>query len=187
MMVVVSTRATTAELIAVVTAHKRVKPHSSMTRPFHNTPLCFSLSFSIFMLTKNKNRGVKETVQTFPTYLVLATHLFQSKGASVIISSTTPDNPMTAAGKVDYQPSRFVTLAQKAAKDANVVFVDHGYFVAQAYEKLSAATVNSFFPLDRVHTSPAGAKVVAESFMRALETTNSDLKKSIKAGTVPAV
>lgn len=133
------------------------------------------------------NRGVKETVQTYPTYLMLATKLFESKGASVVICSPTPDNPMGTNGKVDYVPSRFVGMAQKAAKDAGVVFVDHGYYVAQAYSTLSNATVNAFFPLDRVHTSPAGAKVVAQSFIRGLQATTSALKRSVKAGSVPAL
>lgn len=36
--------------------------------------------------------GVSETVLTYYTYLVNAATLFQSKGASVIISSATPNN-----------------------------------------------------------------------------------------------
>jgi rhamnogalacturonan acetylesterase len=47
-----------------------------------------------------------EIVLTYPTYLKLASNLFLSKGAKVIIASATPSNPWET-GNYTYNPSRF--------------------------------------------------------------------------------
>jgi rhamnogalacturonan acetylesterase len=42
------------------------------------------------------------------------------------------------------------------------------------------ATVNSYYPHDHTHTSPAGANVVAKAFVQALEVSSSTLKNYVK-------
>ncbi|PYH48553.1 rhamnogalacturonan acetylesterase RgaE [Aspergillus saccharolyticus JOP 1030-1] len=118
--------------------------------------------------------GVNETVLTFPAYLENASKLFTAKGANVIISSQTPDNPWET-GTFSYTPTRFVGYAELAAEVAGVGYVDHGAYVAAIYETLGNATVNSFYQIDHTHTSPAGAEVVAEAFFKAVVCTGASL------------
>jgi len=118
--------------------------------------------------------GVSETVQTYYTYLYNAAKLFQSKGATVIISSATPNN-VWETGTFTYSANRFVTYASDAAKAAGATFVDHGLYTAQLYKNAGATTVDSYYPNDHTHTSPAGAKVVARAFVLAVKATSSTL------------
>ena len=121
---------------------------------------------------------------TFPAYLQNVARTFKAKGASVIISSQTPNNPYEG-GRFQYSPSRFVDLAKTAASRAGTVYVDHGRATANFFQSRSASTVNSYFPSDHTHTSPAGAKVVADAFVRGLLCGNSPLENSVKnAGRV---
>jgi rhamnogalacturonan acetylesterase len=85
--------------------------------------------------------GAAETVQTYYTYLVNAAKLFKTKGATVIISSATPNN-VWETGTFTYSANRFVTYASDAAKAAGATFVDHGLYTAHAYKNAGATTVS---------------------------------------------
>ncbi|KAL4915828.1 SGNH hydrolase-type esterase domain-containing protein [Aspergillus aurantiobrunneus] len=111
--------------------------------------------------------GVAETVLTFPKYLENAALLFVEKGANVLISSQTPNNPWET-GEFAYSASRFVEYAQLAAEVAGVEYVDHGAYTAAIFEALGADTVNSFYPEDHTHTNDAGSDVVADAFLKAV-------------------
>lgn len=111
--------------------------------------------------------GATETVLTFPKYLENAANTFKAKGANVLISSQTPNNPWET-GTFVYSPSRFVGYAKLAAQVAGVSYVDHGAYVADIFESLGANVVDAYFPLDHTHTSPAGASVVAQAFFKAV-------------------
>ncbi|KAF9029437.1 SGNH hydrolase [Hymenopellis radicata] len=104
--------------------------------------------------------------------------LFTTRGANVIISSPTPNNPWES-GTFSYSPSRFTTYSQDAATEAGGIFVDHGLYTAALYNKAGATVVDSYYPNDHTHTSPAGANVVARAFILALEATSSGLKSYI--------
>lgn len=104
---------------------------------------------------------------TFPAYLENASASFIAKGAKVIISSQTPDNPWET-GTFEYTPSRFVGYAQIAAETAGVEYVDHGAYTANIFEQLGNATVNSYYPIDHTHTSPTGADVVEQAFLKGI-------------------
>lgn len=108
-------------------------------------------------------------------YLVNAAKLFQNKGAIVIISSQTPNN-VWETGSFSWSSPQFATYAKDAAAAVGATYVDHGYYVAALYKSAGATTVNSYYPNDHTHTSPAGAKLVAYSFVRALAVTDSPLK-----------
>jgi len=98
-----------------------------------------------------------------------AAKLMLSKGAKVIISSQTPNNPWES-GTFSYAPTRFVTYAKavvQALGNPNVVFVDHGQYVANEYQSLGKVTVDAFSN-DHTHMSPAGATVVEKAFMKGL-------------------
>lgn len=119
---------------------------------------------------KSNFKGETVTVQTFATYLTDAGRLLTSKGAYVIFSSMTPNNIF--AGRMDgsYKASRFTDMAREAAKvvGGKASFVDHGAWTAKEYQRLGRAKVNEIFKQDHTHTSPAGAKVVAEAFIKAV-------------------
>jgi rhamnogalacturonan acetylesterase len=87
---------------------------------------------------------VTESVLTYEAYLVNAANLFKSKGANVIISSATPDNPCET-GTCTYTANRFVGYASDAAKAAGVTFIDHGQLVADRFAELGALHLTCFF------------------------------------------
>ncbi|MCJ1312281.1 hypothetical protein MMC25_005955 [Agyrium rufum] len=119
--------------------------------------------------------GVAETVLTYTAYEENATKLMIAKGANVILSTATPDNPWET-GTFTYSANRFVGYCQAAATATKATFVDHGNTTAAAFKALGASKVTAFYPHDHTHTSPAGAKVVSQAFITGLKETSSSLK-----------
>lgn len=130
----------------------------------------------------NSNSNMKETVYTFPKYIENAATLLESKGATVIIASQTPDNTCESSSSCVYTPSRFVDLAKVAAQSSKDVFIDHGAYVAAAYKTLGKSVVDKYYPHDHTHTSPAGSTTVAKAFILGLSCSSSTLKRYIKSG-----
>ncbi|MCJ1329404.1 hypothetical protein MMC10_006084 [Thelotrema lepadinum] len=122
--------------------------------------------------------GVSETVLTYTAYEENAAKLFESKGATVILSTATPDNPWET-GTFTYSANRFVGYCRDAATATGSTFVDHGQYTANAFQALGGSKVDAFYPNDHTHTSPAGALVVAKAFAQALEFTSSSLKSYV--------
>jgi rhamnogalacturonan acetylesterase len=110
-----------------------------------------------------------ETVYTFVFYVIQAAKLMLAKGATVILSSQTPDNPWETGAFVYAQP-RFVGYQKtaQAALGTGVYFVDHFQAVSNMYEELGDSAVNALYPNDHTHTSPAGASLVAQAFAEAI-------------------
>jgi len=108
-------------------------------------------------------------VQTFPTYLIAAAKLMTAKGAQVIISATTPNNPRETRPFV-YSPGGFTTYARDSAPKVGGLasFVDHGQYTANIYQTLGGAKINSYFPQDHTHTSAARADVVSKTFVKSV-------------------
>ncbi|KAF7550324.1 hypothetical protein G7Z17_g5806 [Cylindrodendrum hubeiense] len=111
-----------------------------------------------------------ETVYTFVYYVIQASKLMTAKGATVILSSQTPNNQWetgvwvgTAPRFVGYQKTAVTALANSA-----VTFVDHFEAVSKAYLKLGNTAVNAFYPNDHTHTSPTGAQLSAQAFAQAI-------------------
>lgn len=149
---------TTAERIAAEREMRRARQYMSMF-PHLTIQKDSALTFAY--------SGVAETVLTFPKYLENAANAMTAKGASVVISSQTPNNPYET-GTFIYSPSRFVEMAELAATNAGVDYVDHGRYTANAFEASGADIVNAYFPNDHTHTSPAGALAVADAFVRGV-------------------
>ncbi len=103
----------------------------------------------------------------------------QAKGGIPIVSSVTPDNiwngDSIAAG------GRFVTYAQSIGTRKGIAYVDHYDYVAQAYNALGETEVTTYYPNDHLHTSPEGALVVAEAFVRGLLCGDSSLVDSVNS------
>ena len=120
---------------------------------------------------KSTYNGQKVTVHTFPWYLKEASKKMIAKGAKVIISSQTPNNPWESGSFVYTDGGRFVTYARDVAKGlgANAMYVDHGAYTANIWKILGKSKTDSMFPNDHTHTSPAGAAVVAQAFIKGLQ------------------
>lgn len=114
--------------------------------------------------------GQAVTVRTYNWYLTEAGKKFIAKGAKVIVSSQTPNNPWEG-GSFAYTPNRFVTYAKDVAKalGSNAMYVDHGGYTANIFKTLGKAKVDALFPSDHTHTSPAGAAVVAKAFVKGVQ------------------
>lgn len=112
-----------------------------------------------------------QTVQvlTYPKYLTNAGQALVAKGAKVIVSSPTPNNPWEG-GSFVYTPNRFTGYARTVAEriGPNAFFVDHGQYTANIFQSLGKAKVDSFFPNDHTHTSPEGADVVHKAFVKGV-------------------
>lgn len=119
------------------------------------------------MLTLMSSRGESVTVLTYTTYLTYAVNNITARGASVILSSPTPTNP-DASGAFSYTPDVYTTYARNVAQSTGQLFVDHGQYTANLLQTLPASTVDSYFPNQSIHTSPNGAKAVAQAFVRGL-------------------
>jgi len=128
--------------------------------------------------------GVSETVLTFPAYFENVSRKLRAKGAHVLFSSQTPNNPWES-GTFSYSPSRFVGYAKLAAGVAGVQYVDHGAYVADIFKTLGSKTVDSYFPNDHTHTSPTGAKVVAQAFLKGVVCGHVDLSKVVTVSNLP--
>ncbi|KAK8041391.1 hypothetical protein PG994_014398 [Apiospora phragmitis] len=113
-----------------------------------------------------------EAVYTFVFYVVQAAKLFRSKGATVVLSSQTPNN-LWEGGSFGQGAPRFVGYQATAARslgDAGVTFVDHFQAVANSYRRLGNSGTNALYPKDHTHTSPAGADLSAQAFAQAVAT-----------------
>ncbi|KAL8278067.1 hypothetical protein RQP46_009527 [Phenoliferia psychrophenolica] len=133
---------------------------------------------------KSTYGGQNLTLLTFPTYITNAVNSFKAKGASVILTSPTPINPW-ATGSFSYTPLIYATYSKAVAKATRSLYIDHGQYTANEFRSLGARTVNSYFVNQTIHTSHAGARTVAQAFVRGLLCgPNTGLRGSIN-GTVP--
>jgi len=123
-------------------------------------------------------------VQTYVTYLTNAAKAIIAKGAHVIISSPTPDNPCET-GTCAYTASRFTGYCADvvANSGSSAAVVDHGQYLANEFIALGVTVVDSYYPIDHTHTSPAGANVVAAQFVKGLLCGGSPLAAYVKNTT----
>ncbi|KAG5650991.1 hypothetical protein H0H81_010291 [Sphagnurus paluster] len=123
--------------------------------------------------------GTKILIHTFPYYIQNAVNSLKAKGAIPIVSSQTPSNDWASGAIV--AAGRFVGYAATAASRTSATYVNHYGYVAQSFQKLGQATTKTFFPVDHTHTSPAGANVVAQAFVRALLCGTNTLKSKVNS------
>ncbi|KAI9665737.1 MAG: hypothetical protein M1821_003671 [Bathelium mastoideum] len=117
--------------------------------------------------------GATDTVHTFNWYLIEAAQLYLAKGAHVVISSQTPDNPWETGTFVG-TASRFVQYAQDTATtlgSASATYVNHFAYTDAIFDSLGATVVDGYYPVDHTHTSPTGADTVSKAFVRGLQAT----------------
>ncbi|KAG9025655.1 Rhamnogalacturonan acetylesterase [Tulasnella sp. JGI-2019a] len=91
--------------------------------------------------------GATETVLTFPAYEIAAAKLMIAKGAHVIFSSATPNNPWETGVYVEgATESRFTTYARSGAATTGQLFLDHGLYTIRSFKSLGYSTVTSYYP-----------------------------------------
>lgn len=84
-----------------------VYEYATCQTPKDSTSNQSSLFLDYLSLTSHSNSSnATEIVLTYPTYLINASKMFLAKGAKVILSSPTPDNPWET-GNYTYAPDRF--------------------------------------------------------------------------------
>jgi len=123
--------------------------------------------------------GTKILIHSFAFYIENAVAALLQKGAIPIISSQTPDNIWTNGAIAP--PNRFVTYAQSIGTRRSITYVDHYAYTASAFDALGETQTTTFYPNDHLHTSPAGALVVAEAFVRGLLCGNNSLKTKVNS------
>ncbi|KAF9041750.1 SGNH hydrolase [Hymenopellis radicata] len=118
-------------------------------------------------------------IHTFPYYIQNAVTALQAKGAIPIVSAQTPSNDWSN-GAIVAGP-RFVAYAQTAASRTGAPYVNHYAYVAQAYQALGQTTVAAYYPVDHTHTTPTGANVVAQAFVRGLLCGSSTFRSHVNS------
>ncbi|KAH7092254.1 GDSL-like Lipase/Acylhydrolase [Paraphoma chrysanthemicola] len=132
--------------------------------------------------------GVVEQVKTFPTYVKAAARTFLSRGAAGIIIAEQLPRDTWQTGTFKYTPTVFswydwTTVSQLGGPAANVYYVQHGSYAAQAQKLLGYATVEANYPNDHTHTSPFLADVHSKAFAMGLKCGTSPLKNLVVNAT----
>ncbi|CBY00009.1 hypothetical protein IAQ61_002778 [Plenodomus lingam] len=115
--------------------------------------------------------GKNITVHTYSYYLTEAGKDLIKKGAKVIISSPTPNNPWEGGTFSYTDGGRFVEYSRDVAKalGPNAMYVNHSAYTAAIFKELGKEKTDALFPKDHTHTSPKGADVVAKAFVKGLQ------------------
>jgi len=110
-----------------------------------------------------------EVVHTFGWYMRKYIGDTKAKGATAIVLSPVPRNNWTD-GKVARNAATYGGWAAEVAKSQGAFFIDLNDMVAQQYESVGQEKVNKeFFFNDHTHTSPAGARLNAETVVAGLK------------------
>jgi len=110
-----------------------------------------------------------EVVHTFGWYMRKYISDAKAKGATAIVLSPVPRNNW-AEGKVVRNAKTYGGWAAEVAKSQGAFFIDLNELVAQQYEALGQEKVSKeFFFNDHTHTSPAGARLNAETVVAGLK------------------
>jgi rhamnogalacturonan acetylesterase len=121
------------------------------------------------------------TVYTFNKYISDAAKGYIAAGASVIVSSQTPNNQWENGVYSDAAP-RFVEYAELVAEaiGEGAWYVDHFAAVSKMYAKLGDGATNALYPKDHTHTSPEGANLSANAFAQAVKESENPLKEFVR-------
>jgi len=110
-----------------------------------------------------------EVVHTFGWYMRKYITDTKAKGAVAIVLSPVPRNNW-AEGKVARNASTYGGWAAEVAKSQGAFFVDLNEMIAQQYEAIGEEKVSKeLFFNDHTHTSPAGARLNAETVVAGLK------------------
>ncbi|MEZ5426833.1 MAG: rhamnogalacturonan acetylesterase [Pyrinomonadaceae bacterium] len=126
--------------------------------------------------------GNPETIHSFGWYLRKFISDAKAKKAFVVLLSPIPRN-IWKNGRVERAGENYGKWSRQVAEGEKVFFVDLNEITARKYEKIGAEKVAAefFTTKDHTHTSPAGARLNAESVVEGLRGLKKNrLKEFIK-------
>ena len=119
--------------------------------------------------TFNPIKKKQETVYTYGWYMRKFINDIKAKGATPIICSSIPRNPVKD-GKVILVNDSYAGWAQEVAKAENVDFIPLNQLIKDKYSVSSADQIKSYFTeKDHTHTNEDGAKVNAALVVEGLK------------------
>jgi rhamnogalacturonan acetylesterase len=113
----------------------------------------------------------QETVHTYGWYMRKFIRETKEKGAIPIVCSLVPREKWKG-DKVNRE-IEYVNWAEETAKTMDAYYIDLNQLIVNKWEKMGAAQVKTFFPIDHTHTNLKGAELNAASVVEGLK----DLKK----------
>jgi rhamnogalacturonyl hydrolase YesR/lysophospholipase L1-like esterase len=126
-----------------------------------------------------ERNGGKEEVYTFGHYLRIYTRQAKAKKATVILTSITPGNRWTDAGKVIRCDTTYGKWAKEVADEEGVYFVDLNDITAKKLEAIGKEKSAGLY-VDGVHNTENGAIMNAQSVVEGLKKTDCKLNNYIK-------
>jgi len=117
----------------------------------------------------NKLTRKHEVVHTFGWYMKKFVADAKAKGATAVVLSPVPRN-IWIDGKVERAKDNYGGWAASAASSQKAFYIDLNDIIAARYEQLGPQKVGKeFFLVDHTHTTPAGARVNAESVVTGIK------------------
>jgi len=129
----------------------------------------------------NPIKKKQEMVYTYGWYMRKFIDDIKAKGATAIVCSSIPRNPVKD-GKVVLVDDSYATWAQEIAKAERVDFIPLNQLIKDKYATLSAVQVQAYFTeKDHTHTNEAGAKLNASLVAEGVRALKSNpLKRYLK-------
>jgi len=123
-----------------------------------------------------------EVVHSYGWYLRQFIAETRAKGATPIICSQVPRKTWKD-GKVVRSKDGYAGWAEQVARAEGVAFVDLNELIARRYDELGPGAVEPLFADEHTHTTPAGARLNAESVVEGLGALDSPLARYLQANT----
>jgi rhamnogalacturonan acetylesterase len=128
--------------------------------------------------TYNPIRKLNETVYSYGAYMRKYVRETKAKGAVPIICSPVPRNNWKDNKVV---PNDYINWAQQVAKEEGAYYIPLFELISAAYEKMSKAEVDNFFPQDKTHPDKAGSALNAAQVAVGIRNIKKDnLKKYLR-------
>ncbi|WP_316798131.1 rhamnogalacturonan acetylesterase [Pedobacter frigidisoli] len=128
--------------------------------------------------TYNPIKKKQEVVYTYGWYMRKFINDIKAKGATAIICSSIPRNPVKD-NKVVLANDSYAAWAAEVAKAEKVDFIPLNQLIKDKYTTLKAEEVNAYFTeKDHTHTNEAGAKVNAAAVVEGLKALKSSKLKA---------
>lgn len=125
--------------------------------------------------------GKTETVHTYGWYFRKFIRETKAKGATPVVLSMIPRNEFRD-GKVIRADKDYGLWAKQVADQEGAIFIDMNARTADKYDKWGPDSVKKIHPQDHTHTTPAGARVNAQSVAEGIKADPNDpLNKYLNA------
>lgn len=117
--------------------------------------------------------GKTETVHSYGWYFRKFIRETKAKGATPIVLSMIPRNDWKD-GKVVRNDKDYALWAKQVADQEGAIFIDMNSRTADKYDKWGPDSVKKIHPQDHTHTTPAGARVNAQSVAEGIKADPKD-------------